>query len=171
MDNTYVIYSSDNGFFYGEHRRENKSLAYEEAAKVPFVIRGPGVPAQKLNHLVINNDFAPTVADIAGVNPPGFIDGKSFEPLLQSPAPDARRWRKRFLIELWGPDYKALRTSRYKYVEHSSGERELYDLGKDPYEQRSRHETANPTLLKKLGGDLDRLRNCETVGCRAAERN
>jgi arylsulfatase A-like enzyme len=170
LDNTYVVFSSDNGFFYGEHRRENKSLVYEEATKVPFVIRGPGVPAQKLNHLVINNDFAPTVADLAGVNPPGFVDGRSFEPLLQSPAPDARSWRKRFLIELWGPDYKALRTPKYKYVEHSSGERELYDLRKDPYEQRSRHETARPALLRKLGKDLDRLRRCSTVQCRSAER-
>ena len=120
LENTYIIFSSDNGFFYGEHRLEDKSLAYEEATKIPFVVRGPGVPTQKLDHLVVNNDFAPTVADLAGVDPPDFVDGKSFEPLLKSPVPDAQDWRKRFLIELWRTDYKALRTPKYKYVEHSA---------------------------------------------------
>ena len=170
LDDTYIIYSSDNGFFYGEHRRENKSLPYEEATKVPLVVRGPGVPARELNHLLINPDFAPTVADLARTKSPGFVDGKSFGPLLKDTVPDARKWRKRFLIELWGPDYKALRTPRYKYVEHSSGERELYDLREDPYELRSRHETANPALLKDLQRNLNRLRGCAGVGCRTAEQ-
>ena len=170
LNDTYIIYSSDNGFFYGEHRRENKSFAYEEATKVPFVVRGPGVPVQELDHLAINNDFAPTVADLAGVEPPRFVDGKSLEPLLGWPAPDVRSWRKRFLIELWDPDYKALRTPRYKYVEYATGGRELYDLRKDPYELRSRHRTAPPTLLKKLGKDLDLLRNCSAAQCRALEQ-
>ena len=170
LDNTYVIFSSDNGFFYGEHRLENKSLAYEEAARIPMVIRGPGVPAKKLDHLVTNNDFAPTVAGLAGVQLPGYVDGKSFVPLLSDPAPGVRDWRKRFLLELWVPDYKALRTSKYKYVEHSTGERELYDLRKDPYERRSLHAAADPALLRKLGRDLDRLRNCAAAGCRRAEQ-
>ncbi|CAN5636008.1 hypothetical protein BH24ACT22_BH24ACT22_14480 [soil metagenome] len=90
--------------------------------------------------------------------------------MLGNPTADARDWRKRFLIELWRTDYKALRTSKYKYIEHSTGARELYDLHRDPHELRSRHKTANPTLLKKLGEDLDRLRNCSTEECRSAEQ-
>ena len=72
LENTYIMFSSDNGFFYGEHRLEDKSLAYEEAIKVPFVVRGPGVASRKLDRLVINNDFAPTVADLAGIDPARF---------------------------------------------------------------------------------------------------
>ncbi len=170
LENTYIIFSSDNGFFYGEHRLENKSLAYEEAAKIPLVVRGPGVPVQKLDHLVINTDFSPTVAELAGTQPPGYVDGESFVPLLSETSPDVRDWRRRFLLELWDTDYKALRTTKYKYVEHSTGERELYDLRKDPYERRSLHETADPTLLKKLARDLNRLRNCAAAECRRAER-
>lgn len=170
LDNTYIIYSSDNGFFYGEHRLENKSLVYEEAIKVPLVVRGPGVPTRELSHLIINPDFAPTIADLAGTGHPRFVDGKSFAPLLEDAAPNARGWRKRFLIELWDPDYKAVRTSRYKYVEHSTGERELYDLRRDPHELRNRYENANPARLKALQRNLNRLRDCSGAGCRAAEQ-
>ena len=74
------------------------------------------------------------------------------------------------MVELWVPDYKALRTPKYKYVEHDTGEKELYNLEKDPHELRSRHETANPALLKKLGKDLDRLRDCEAEECRTVEQ-
>jgi N-acetylglucosamine-6-sulfatase len=70
LEDTYVIFASDNGYFLGQHRLTKKSLPYEEAIRIPFVVRGPGVPARKLDHLVINSDFAPTVADLAGIEPP-----------------------------------------------------------------------------------------------------
>ena len=72
LDDTYVVYTSDNGFHMGQHRLfVGKTTAYEEDIRVPFVMRGPGVPAgQRIEQLVLNNDLAPTFAAIAGVTPP-----------------------------------------------------------------------------------------------------
>src|SRR3546814_11797353 len=76
LANTYVIYTSDNGWHMGEHRQQyGKTTAYEEDIRVPFVIRGPGVPKGAIvSPMVINNDLAPTFAAMAGVTPPGFVD-------------------------------------------------------------------------------------------------
>jgi arylsulfatase A-like enzyme len=67
------------------------------------------------------------------------------------------------------PPYRAVRTRRYLYVEYATGERELYDLRKDPYELHNLHESANPVLISKLAARLDALRDCAGEGCRAAE--
>ena len=81
LDNTYVIYTSDNGFHMGQHRLFiGKTTAYEEDIRVPMAIRGPGVPegVSGSQPMVLNNDLAPTFAAIAGVEPPSFVDGRSF---------------------------------------------------------------------------------------------
>ena len=101
LDDTYVFFMSDNGFHLGQHRLgAGKWTAYEEDIRVPLIVRGPGVPeGKKLPHMVLNNDLAPTFADLAGVDPPGFVDGRSLAPLLDgSPAPE-EEWRQRFLVE------------------------------------------------------------------------
>jgi N-acetylglucosamine-6-sulfatase len=169
LDDTYIIFASDNGYFFGEHRRIDKSLAYEESIRVPLVVRGPGVPAQKVNHLVINNDFAPTVAQLAGVDPPDFVDGKSFAPLLRAEKPPLQDWRTGFMVEHVTPTYQALRTNVHAYVEWKGGARELYNLEEDPYQLRSRHQTADPTLLGELKSQLEALKDCKAEQCRAAE--
>ena len=169
LDNTYIIFASDNGYFFGEHRRIDKSLAYEESIRVPLIIRGPGVPAQKVNHLVINNDFAPTVAQLAGLDPPGFVDGKSFVPLLRAEKPPLQEWRTGFMVEHVTPTYQALRTNNHTYVEWKGGARELYNLEEDPYQLRSRHETADPSLVGDLKAQLGALKDCKAQQCRAAE--
>ena len=169
LDETYVIFASDNGYLFGEHRRTEKSLAYEESIRIPFIVRGPGVPQQRVNHLVINNDFAPTVAELAGVAPPSFVDGKSFAPLLGIEKPGLGEWRTGFLVEHVTPTYQALRTNKYTYVEWSGGAKELYDLSEDPYQLRSRHNTADPVLIGQLESQLAVLRNCVGEQCRAAE--
>lgn len=170
LDNTYVVFTSDNGYLMGEHRRTNKSLAYEESIRVPLVVRGPGVPAQRMKHLVLNNDFAPTFAELAGVTPPGFVDGKSFVGLLDADGqPTVGGWRTGFMVEHVTPTYQAIRTNTHTYVEWDRGGRELYDLEKDPYQLESIDDTAPSALLDDLAGRLDALRDCAGQECRTAE--
>jgi N-acetylglucosamine-6-sulfatase len=101
LDDTYVFFMSDNGFHLGQHRLgAGKWTAYEEDVRVPLIVRGPGVPeGRTLPHMVLNNDLAPTFADLANVTPPDFVDGHSLAPLLDdSPTPE-QDWRQRFLVE------------------------------------------------------------------------
>jgi N-acetylglucosamine-6-sulfatase len=170
LDNTYVIFASDNGYFLGQHRLTKKSLPYEEAIRIPFIVRGPGVPAQKIDHLVINNDLAPTVAQLAEVDPPGFVDGKSFVPLLLEKRPSPEEWRTGFMVEHVSPSYQALRTNDRTYIEWENGDRELYDLREDPEQLRSIYWTADRALLDDLETQLDALRRCSADKCRTAER-
>jgi len=101
LDNTYVFFTSDNGFHIGEHRMTTgKWTAYEEDVRVPLIVRGPGVPAGRtLSHLVLNNDLAPTFADMANVEAPDFVDGRSLKPLLSGRPRSPEDWRKTFLVE------------------------------------------------------------------------
>jgi arylsulfatase A-like enzyme len=132
------------------------------------------VPAQKVNHLVINNDFAPTVAQLAGVDPPDFVDGKSFVPLLRTEKPPLQDWRTGFLVEHVTPTYQALRTNDDTYVEWSNGDRELYNLEEDPYQLHNllNPDLPNPPLPPDTAGftaQLGALRGCKADTCRAAE--
>jgi N-acetylglucosamine-6-sulfatase len=99
LDNTFIVFSSDNGFHLGEHRETaGKQAPYEENIRLPLIVRGPGIAAGKtMDQLVGNVDFAPTFAQWAGATVPDFVDGRSFAPLLGGAAPDA--WRQAFLIE------------------------------------------------------------------------
>ena len=99
LDNTYIVFSSDNGFHLGQHRLPTgKQTAYETDIKVPLVIRGPGVPAgQTRAEIASNIDLAPTFAVWAGVKVPGEVDGRSLTPLLAATPP--ADWRKATLIE------------------------------------------------------------------------
>ena len=101
LEDTYVFFTSDNGFHLGQHRLgAGKWTAYEEDIRVPLIVSGPGVPEGKtLPHMVLNNDLAPTFADLAGADPPKFVDGRSLAPLLdETPTPE-KDWRQRFLVE------------------------------------------------------------------------
>src|SRR3954453_16995050 len=108
--------------------------------------------------MVLNNDSAPTFASWADLMPPSFVDGRSLEPLLSTIPPSS--WRSAFLVDHWQdetgdpyaatiPDYKAVRTGRYLFTRYATGEKELYDLSNDPYEQKSGKKTAT-TNLKSL---------------------
>jgi N-acetylglucosamine-6-sulfatase len=174
LDNTYVIFASDNGYLFGEHRRTEKVLAYEESIRIPFVVRGPRVAQQRLDHLVTNNDFAPTVAELAGVEPPSFVDGKSFAGLLGSgEKPTVGEWRTGFLVEHLTPTYQAVRTNQHTYVEWAVGAEELYDLQQDPYQLNNALPPGSPPpssgLVESLKSQLDALRDCTGEGCRTAE--
>ena len=178
LDNTYIVFTSDNGTHMGEHRWRDwqgaKNTAYEEAAKVPFVVRGPGIPAGvSRNHLVLNNDLAPTFARIAGATPPGFVDGRNLLPVWAARPPAT--WRTAVLNERPAktrhpvPVYYAVMTQRYTYVEYATGEKELYDRQDDPYQLRSIHRTADLSLLSDLHGRLRSLKGCAAESCRRAE--
>jgi N-acetylglucosamine-6-sulfatase len=101
LENTYIFFTSDNGFHFGTHRLSvGKWTAYEEDIRVPLIVRGPGVPeGRKLEHLVLNNDLAPTFAELGGAQAPSFVDGRSLEPLLGANPPSSEDWRRAFLVE------------------------------------------------------------------------
>jgi N-acetylglucosamine-6-sulfatase len=175
LDNTYIFFTSDNGFHMGHHRlKAGKRTAYEEDIRVPLIVRGPGVPAGgTLRHMVINNDLAPTFAKLAGVSAPTFVDGRSLTPLLTSSPPTTANWRSAFETEAAGignrPAYQAVRTHQYLYVEYASGARELYNLYTDPYQLSNVYAASDPALVTRLKARLDALRNCAGGGCRSAE--
>lgn len=105
LDNTYIFFTSDNGFHIGNHRqRLGKTSPYEEELRVTMMVRGPGVPAGRtLEHLTGNIDLASTWADLAGAKAADFVDGRSLVPLLGARPPALNQWRRAFAIEN-GPD-------------------------------------------------------------------
>ena len=176
LDDTYVVFTTDNGLQTGQHRLTKKSTPYEEAAGVPLAVRGPGVPAGVVrDQLVINNDFAPTFADWADTGVPGFVDGRSLSPLLRESPPLDSDWRTAVLNEqdqkqkFHIPDYEAVRTETRTYVRWKTGERELYDLRKDPYELENLSDSAGPITLSRFKTLADLLSGCRGSSCRAAE--
>ena len=173
LENTYIIFTSDNGWLGGEHRvKQGKDRPYEESARVPLYVRGPGVPlGAEMEELVLNTDIAPTFAELGGARLSEEADGHSLLPLLRGEKPSS--WRSAVLLEGFvgkgARVYGAIRTEDRKYVEYGNGEEELYDLRNDPYELQSIHETADPALVEYLKTRLEALRDCEGEGCREAE--
>jgi N-acetylglucosamine-6-sulfatase len=170
LDDTLVMFTSDNGFFHGEHGvATEKMLPYEPSIRVPLIMRGPGVPAgAKRGQLVTNADLAPTILDVAGATATRPQDGASLLPLLADPRLE---WERDLLIE--GTDgfdvvaYDALRSDRYLYVRYVTGERELYDLERDPHQLRSVHDDpAYARVEAALGRRLRALGDCAGRGCR-----
>ena len=122
LDNTYVFFMSDNGFHLGNHRLANgKWTPYEEDVHVPLIVRGPGVPANvRLDHIVGNSDLAPTWADLARIQAPGFIDGRSFVSLLKSNPPSTMTaWRQCYLISRGDPDKDTAPDENESVMNHS----------------------------------------------------
>ena len=148
LENTLIVFTSDNGFFHGEHRVPyGKLLPYEPSIRVPLILRGPGVPrGRRRGQLVENIDLAPTILEAANAKGDPILptDGRSLFSLLRD---RGLEWGRDLLIAARGGAvrYWGLRTYRYLYVEYSTGEFELYDLDLDPYEERSVH--ADPALF------------------------
>jgi len=174
LESTYVFLTSDNGFQLGAHRLDHgKGDAYEESIRVPLVVRGPGVPPGVREEPVLNIDFAPTLAELAGTTALAGVDGRSLVPLLlHGGTPPREKWRTDFLVEHWTadeggiPPYAALRSDDSLYVEYPEGERELYDLRHDPFEMRNTSATADPSLLDRLSRRLAVLKGCTGPTCR-----
>ncbi|MDR7251241.1 arylsulfatase A-like enzyme [Nocardioides sp. BE266] len=135
---TWIFFVSDNGFLLGEHRLFSKSQPYEEAAGVPFVVRGPGVAPRTVDALVSQVDLMPTTLDIAGLDPDAGreLDGRSMLGPLRSG--EWSSWRRRLIIENTHLDWSLLREGSHAYIEHQrTGEFELYDLERDPHQLTS----------------------------------
>lgn len=181
LDETYVIFISDHGYSLGEHRLPpGKWAPYDETARVPLLVRGPGVPVGATTPLLAGMpDLAPTIADIAGADIPAFVDGRSLLPLWQGKSP---AWRSALLIEFFEEGrhkrknspkppvrgYEAIRTADALYVEYSTGDRERYDLTADPWQLESL-VGEDPAADAAWSVRLEALQSCSGVACRSAE--
>src|SRR5215212_4964621 len=175
LSNTYIVFTSDNGWHHGEHRiQRGKARPYEEDIRVPLVIRGPAVqPHSSTDKLVLNTDYFPTFMDLAGAQTPTYGDGRSLLPVLTGSATTS--WRTAILIEgrkhSADPEipvdrnYEGIRTSTSKYIEYEGGSRELYNLtpGADPYELTNTYYSADPTVppRRDLKARLEALKGCQ----------
>jgi N-acetylglucosamine-6-sulfatase len=170
LSNTYIFFTSDNGWHGGEHRiPKDKWRPYEEDIHMPLLVRGPGVKAGHLAHkLVLDTDYLPTFTALAGEKMPKYVDGRSLLPVLKG---NTTVWRSAILLEAAGqysPAYRGIRTSdNRKYVEYTGGKSELYHLGRDPYELRDAYDPNNPPA--SLAKRLKKLKSCDAAGCREAE--
>ncbi len=168
LQNTVIIYTSDNGYMLGEHRQTRKELAYEESAGVPLLVRGPGFPVGvRRNQVVGNIDLAPTVLDIAGKNPHRHTDGVSLRPLAQNPEAKTNRAVVIERDRQEGHPFQAVRTQRWILIHQRGGALELYDLAHDPYELRNvarerRYAERRRVLMKRVRA----LRRCAGKSCR-----
>ena len=152
-DNTVVIYSSDQGFYIGDHGWYDKRWMYEESLKMPFIVHWPGVvkPGSRDTHLVQNLDYAETFLEIAGAEVPADMQGVSLVPLLKGTPP--KKWRKGIYYHYYEypsvhmiPRHYGIRTKRYKLMHfyQFGDEWELYDLKKDPDELTNIYGGAQP---------------------------
>jgi N-acetylglucosamine-6-sulfatase len=204
LQNTYVLFVSDNGFFFGEHRLlGGKFLAYEAATHVPLLVRGPGIePGSATGELTANIDVAPTLLELAGAEADKSIDGRSLVPFLEDPELRSRRpilfesFVETSDVEAQGAisttprrdgtatasasgggatasllappkDYAGIRLGPYKYIAWPTGEKELYNVNRDPYELNSLHRVPNFFPIRNfLHRQMKRLIDCVGRVCR-----
>ncbi len=179
-DNTLVVYTSDQGFFLGDHGYYDKRFMYEESLRMPFLARLPGrvAPGSINKDIVLNIDFAPTFLDLAGQRTPVEMQGRSFRSILNGRTP--RDWRTSMYYRYWMhladhhvPAHYGVRTSRYKLIyfygkalgsagaidKDTQPEWELFDLEKDPREMNNVYaDPAYRTVVKKLKATLEKHR-------------
>lgn len=202
LRNTYIVFTSDNGFFYGEHRLTGgKFLAYEPSTHLPLLIRGPGIkPATATGELAANIDIAPTLLELAGAEATKSIDGRSLVPYMKDTALRTRRpilfesfvetndveangaepssaarasgararSRSGATASIVAPpkDYEGIRLGPYKYIEWPDGQKELYDITKDPYELNNMVRNGNYFPIRAfLHTELRRLEDCIGKKC------
>lgn len=165
-DNTVVVYSSDQGFYLGEHGWYDKRWMYEESFRMPFIVKWPGVgkAGGRTRALAQNIDFAPTFLDAAGVPVPEDMQGTSLKPLMGGKMPSD--WRKSIYYHYYErgehhvPAHEGVRTGRYKLISfYDTGEWEMFDLEKDPQEMVSVYEEPDyAPIVKMMKAELARLK-------------
>jgi len=171
-DDTVVVFTSDNGFFFGEHGLADKRAGYEESMRIPMLVRYPGhvKPGSVSDAMVLNIDYAPTILALAGVKVPDSMQGKSWRPLLEG---NEAGWRDAFFYEYFyenrykTPTITALRTTDKKLIEYPGRPdwTEAYDLAADPFEMKNlAKDEGSAALVKSLKGKLDEER--QRVGFR-----
>jgi|TARA_B110000046_G_scaffold5588_1_gene5965 N-acetylglucosamine-6-sulfatase len=159
LENTVIIYSSDNGYFMGEHTFIDKRLAYENSMRVPMIIRYPKLISKSsvVDEQCLNIDIAPTILDLAGVNKPSYMQGESMLKLISGKKD--KSWRKSMLFEYYvddawpyaGPNQVAVRTNEYKLIDNFLEDDidELYDLKNDPGEMTNLINDSSYDLVEK----------------------
>ena len=156
-DDTWGVFTSDNGRFWGEHRLKGKVYAYDESAEVPFRMMIPDYPARSFGNLAANIDVAPTLVRLAGDDSRHDFNGRSLLPLIRG---TSRSWRTDMLIEHRRRTrrYNALRNRRWLYIHWPlTGHTELYDRRRDPYQMRN-VARRNPGVVRRLHGRLRQLK-------------
>jgi N-acetylglucosamine-6-sulfatase len=165
LDSTLIIFTSDNGFFWGEHGLGDKRAAYEESIRIPLLMRYPKLiqPGSTRDQLAMNVDIAPTLLELAGVSLPKQMHGRSLLPVLKE---DTGQWREAILTEYFAnahnriPAWQAVRTPRWKYIHYTNveGVDELYDLTTDRFEIKNRiQEPDVEATLSEMKTSLARL--------------
>jgi N-acetylglucosamine-6-sulfatase len=163
LDNTILVFGSDNGFFVGAHQRGDKRLMYEESLRIPLMVRYPKfVKAGSTNReMVLNIDIAPTLIELAGAKVPAGMQGTSLLPLLKN---EPVEWRNSIMYEYFQEEYApgfvtvtGVRTTKYKFIENyeENDINELYDLEKDPGEMNNlinnqEYQAIKYELMKEL---------------------
>jgi arylsulfatase A-like enzyme len=177
-DNTIVVYSSDNGFYLGEHTLADKRSGYDESLRIPLLVRFPksGIKGKTCDEMVLNIDLAPTFLDLAGVAIPKEMHGQSWRPLLANPQPK-EPFRTSFFYEYFRetggkkaaatavggfntPTMTGVRTQTHKLLKYRDHPEwtELFDLAADPYETKNLHgDPAHARTRAKLEAEHDRL--------------
>lgn len=179
LDDTLVIYTTDQGYLQGQHRiDDNKYLPYEPAIHIPLVIAGPGVErGARVDDLVVLHDLTSTIVETAGATAGRTADGVSLVPtfrgeplperdiLLEALAPEVEFEIGNEVVDAQVPFY-GIRGERYKYIRWSFGEEELYDLRRDPYELENLADDPRAAELKsRLAARAEALRACAGGGC------
>jgi N-acetylglucosamine-6-sulfatase len=194
LANTYIVFTSDNGFHMGQHRlKAGKYTPYETDIHMPLMVRGPGIAAGSATSAPTSSvDFVPTIAELAGVSLPFPVDGRSFVPLLRGRKPAG--WRQVILLEQFAftpatdappsvleppdpqdgtvtayPSHLGVRTPTLKYVEYDSGEREVYDLSRDPDELNNLAAHSDAGWLARMSELARALGACAGEDCRRLE--
>lgn len=164
-DDTVVVFTSDNGFYNGEHGLGDKRSAYDESLRIPMIVRGPKLfPKGRVrDEMVLNIDIAPTFLELASVAVPPGMQGRSWVPLLAGRKTD---WRQSFLAEYFyeqnfvgTPTLVALRTQDAKLIRYPGRDEwtELFDLANDPYETKNlAHDPKQKQLLQKLTAEFEK---------------
>jgi len=175
LDNTVIVFTSDNGYFYGEHGLSvERRLAYEESIRMPLLIRYPkAIKAGTVrDEFALNIDLAPTLLELAGVTGPNSMEGRSLVPLMKGAKTE---WRKSFLIEYYSDKvfprirqmgYKAVRNERWKYIHYFEleGMDELYDLKADPYEMKNIIRQPNAArIVEEMKREMERLLKAPSI--------
>ncbi len=168
LDQTMIIFIGDNGFFFGEHGLTEKRLAYEEAIRIPFIVRYPPLieAGSESDVSVLSIDIAPTLLKLAGIEVPEDIQGQSLVPVLKGG--DLETERPSLLFEFWPETdlprtscwWKAVRTDKWKYIHYYKEPfvDELYNLQEDPFEMNNLiNDKEHSPIVEKMSKELNRL--------------
>jgi N-acetylglucosamine-6-sulfatase len=168
-ENTVVIYASDNGYFWGEHRLVDKRWAYEESIRIPLIVRDPrrvSDPGRRAGQMILNIDVAPTILQLAGISVPETVEGQSFLPVLESASAIGREsWLYEYFKDFPYnvPSIRAVRTTEHIYINYGGRKNpELFDVINDPRQLNNLMNTpGGKRLLPNLQQKLENLQKAD----------